>query len=61
MPDQTTAWRKSTRCGANGTCVEAARAVRAVLVRDAADPDGPRIALTPGQWTSLLTAIKESR
>ena len=59
MPDLT--WRKSTRCGASNTCVEAARTGRRVLVRDSADPHSPALALTPAAWRGLLATIKEGR
>ena len=64
MSDTTrpTAWRTSSRCGANGTCVAAAPAHPAgVLVRDSADPAGPVLALTPTAWAGLLDTIKEGR
>ena len=53
MPDLTrpTAWRVSSHCGANGTCVAAAPA----------HPAGPVLALTPTAWAGLLDTIKEGR
>lgn len=51
-------WQKSSRCAANGTCIEVAHD-GAVIVRDSTDPDGPRITLTPDGWRGLLDAIKE--
>ena len=63
MSDTTrpTAWRTSSRCGANGTCVAAAPHPAGVLVRDSADPAGPVLALTPTAWAGLLDTIKEGR
>lgn len=56
-----TAWRKASACGASNTCVETARAPHAVLVRDSADPEGPRLALSRDAFAGLLAAIKEGR
>jgi hypothetical protein len=54
-------WRKSTRCAANGTCVETARWLGTVYIRDAARPYGPEIDLTLDAWRDLLRALKEAR
>jgi hypothetical protein len=54
-----TAWRKATRCGASNTCVQAVTAPGAVLVRDSADPHGPRLELSRAAFAALLEAIKE--
>ena len=51
-------WRKARACGASNTCVEAARVERGVLVRDSADPDGGRLALSRREFADLLAAIK---
>ena len=51
-------WRKARACGASSTCVEAARVERGVLVRDSADPDGGRLALSRLEFADLLAAIK---
>ena len=54
------AWRKSSHSGANGDCVEVARpAPGLIAVRDSKDPGGPRLALTPRQWTTFTTIVKE--
>jgi len=51
-------WRKSTYSG-NGNCIEIAnRPARTVVVRDSADPNGPALAFTPGQWKAFTRAVK---
>jgi hypothetical protein len=46
-------WRKSSRCDA-GACVEVAITGAHVLLRDSADPDGPRLAFTHTEWADFL-------
>jgi hypothetical protein len=51
-------WRKSTYSG-NGNCIEIGhRPPGAIAVRDSADPGGPALAFTPGQWTAFTRAVK---
>lgn len=54
-------WRKSTRSGDGGECVEVADSLIAttgvVLVRDNEDPDGPRLTLTRTEWTAFLGGV----
>jgi hypothetical protein len=45
-------WRKSTRCAGNGAFIE---------IRRTADPNGPKLTLSPGGFRGLLNAIKETR
>lgn len=54
-------WRKARACGANGTCVEVGHGQGhgVVLVRDSADPDGPRLALSRDAFAGMVAAIKE--
>jgi hypothetical protein len=58
-PDPSRAgWRKSTHSG-NGNCIEVTpRTPNAIAVRDSADPDGPALAFTTGQWQAFTTAVK---
>lgn len=73
MPENSESWRKSSRCGASNTCVEVAarsacsndsncvevgHAAGVVLVRDSADPDGPRLAMSRRTFAGLVAAIK---
>ncbi|MFC0041757.1 DUF397 domain-containing protein [Actinomadura rayongensis] len=46
-------WRKSTH-SLDNDCVEAAPAPAAVVVRDSADPDGPRLRVGARGWRTLL-------
>jgi hypothetical protein len=53
-------WRKSARCGANGTCVEIAGLPgRTVAIRDSTDgEDGPVLVLSAAEWRTFLTAVR---
>lgn len=51
-------WKKSSFSVNNGACVEVAAPPGAVLVRDSKDPDGPRLAFTPGEWGTFLAGVK---
>jgi hypothetical protein len=53
-------WRKSSYSGSNGgACVEVARNLPgAVAVRDSKDPDGPRLAFAPEEWTAFTAGVK---
>jgi hypothetical protein len=52
-------WRKSSRSGNSGNCVEVARNLPgAVAVRDSKDRGGPVLVVTPAQWRTLTAGIK---
>ncbi|MFJ6197271.1 DUF397 domain-containing protein [Micromonospora sp. NPDC092111] len=64
MADSTGAkWRKSTRSGNGGNCVEVATNLLArqdaVFVRDSKDPQGGQIAVTARSWTAFTDALRE--
>jgi hypothetical protein len=62
-----TSWRKSSHSGTSGgtDCVEVADlpgfTTRTIAVRDSKNPDGPKLRLTPAQWSALVTTIKSVR
>lgn len=55
-------WRKSTYSDASGgDCVEVARMVADVAVRDSKDPDGPKLAFGRAAFSTLASDIRAGR
>ncbi len=52
-------WRKSTRSGDNGACVEVAEMHDEIKVRDSKDPDGPKLTFTRDEWRAFVTSAKD--
>ena len=53
-------WRKSTRSGSTGNCVEVADNLPgAVAVRDSKDPNGPALIFTPAEWDAFIGGVKD--
>jgi hypothetical protein len=53
-------WRKSTRSGGAGDCVEVADNLPGVVgVRDSKDPGGPALAFTPEEWRAFISAARD--
>lgn len=52
-------WRKSTRSGTNGNCVEIAQLDTAVAVRDSKNPTGAVLVFTPTEWDAFLGGAKD--
>nr|WP_296067326.1 DUF397 domain-containing protein [uncultured Actinoplanes sp.] len=51
-------WRKSTRSGAAGHCVEVANIPAAVLVRDSKDVTGPVLTFGASGWTGFIDGVR---
>jgi Domain of unknown function (DUF397) len=51
-------WRKSTRSGAAGHCVEIAETSAAVLVRDSKDETGPVLTFGNPDWTRFVAGVR---
>ncbi len=54
-------WRKSSRSGGEGDCVEVAGFADAVGVRDTKDRQGPSLSFDPASWTRFVAATRTGR
>jgi hypothetical protein len=52
------AWRKSTRSGGQGNCVEVATTPASVGMRDSKDRSGPVLVFTGSQWQAFVDGVK---
>jgi hypothetical protein len=53
-------WRKSTRSGSTGNCVEVADNLQGVVaVRDSKDPTGPTLVFTLAEWEAFIGGAKD--
>lgn len=53
-------WRKSTRSGSSGDCVEVADNLPGVVaVRDSSNPNGPALVFTPDEWKAFIGGAKD--
>lgn len=52
-------WRKSTRSGNSGNCVEVAGNLRGIVaIRDSKDPEGPVVVVDPASFAAFTAAVK---
>jgi Domain of unknown function (DUF397) len=54
-------WRKSTRSGATGACVEVGLTSDGVLVRDSKNPDGPLLEFSQLEWAAFVASAKDGQ
>ncbi len=54
-------WRKSTRSGNWGNCVEVAVAAGETAVRDSKAPHGGQLRVPSRQWAAFLSRVKAGR
>ncbi|HUZ24147.1 MAG TPA: DUF397 domain-containing protein [Streptosporangiaceae bacterium] len=55
-------WKKSSRSGSTGNCVEVAFNLRGIVaIRDSKDPDGPKLVFAPGEWNAFVAAVRSGR
>jgi hypothetical protein len=52
------AWRKSTRSGGQGNCVEVATTPTEIGVRDSKDRSGPVLVFTRSEWRAFVEGVK---
>ena len=53
-------WVKSSRSMANGNCVEVARSIAGILVRDSQNPQGAILAVRRDDWMHFISKVKAS-
>ena len=58
VDNNTTDWRKSTRSGTNGACVEVGAATRVVLIRDTKDREAGTLAFPLNAWAAFTASLK---
>jgi hypothetical protein len=52
-------WRKSSRSGTEGNCVEVRMIGGTIEVRDSKDPAGPVLRFTSAEWTAFVGGAQD--
>lgn len=52
-------WRKSSRSGSNGQCVEVMDTGADVMVRDSKNPTGPALTFTRDEWRAFIGGVQD--
>jgi Domain of unknown function (DUF397) len=50
-------WRTARRCE-SGACIEIGALADSILIRNSADQDGPRLAISRGGWRDFVAGAK---
>jgi Domain of unknown function (DUF397) len=58
LSDNKLVWRKSSRSGAAGHCVEVAETPAAVFVRDSKDAAGPKLQFGAPEWAAFIEGVR---
>jgi hypothetical protein len=58
VSDNNLTWRKSTRSGAAGHCVEVAETPATVYVRDSKDVTGPVLRFAAPAWAGFIDGVR---
>ena len=58
MPEKNLTWRKSTRSGAAGHCVEVAETPATIYVRDSKDVTGPMLRFAAPAWADFVEGVR---
>lgn len=53
-------WRKSTRSGDSGQCVEVRAIDGSVDLRDSKNPTGPTLRFTPAEWNTFTSGVRQA-
>lgn len=59
MSDNKLIWRKSSRSGAAGHCVEVAETTATVYVRDSKDAAGPMLRFAGPTWAAFIEGVRD--
>ncbi len=55
---QTTPWRKSSRSGGQGNCVEFRELGEDCQIRDSKNPEGGELTVSPASFAAFIASVK---